>query len=377
MVGRLVIDAHALIGTIGLMSGTSLDGIDLAFLKTDGESQVQRGASMTITYPDAQRRRLREFLDQVKATPGDLPGGMDSIERDLTLAHVEAVKAFLQRENIKRESVELLGFHGQTVLHRPECGQTLQLGDAELLARETGISVIYDFRSEDMRGGGQGAPLVPLYHAALVESQSKSDVICVVNLGGIANLTWIAPNTPPIAFDIAPCNGLLDDWVARHTGASMDIDGRLAQQGRTDETALASMLSHPFLSKPPPKSLDRLDFTDESLAGLSPADGAATIIAFVAEALAHATTHLPAPPNVWVLCGGGRRNPVLRAALSSRLSGKSITAEEWGWSGDHIEAEAFAWLAVRSTRGLPLTLPSTTGVSNPMCGGRCVTVQNH
>ena len=377
MAGGVVIDARALIGTIGLMSGTSLDGIDLAFLKTDGESQVQRGASTTIAYPDARRRRLREFLNQVKAASDDLPGGMDSIERDLTLAHVEAVDIFLQRENIKRGNVQLLGFHGQTVLHRPECGETLQLGDAELLARETGINVVYDFRSEDMRGGGQGAPLVPLYHAALTESQGNSDVVCVVNLGGIANLTWIAPNTPPVAFDIAPCNGLLDDWVARHTGASMDADGRLAQQGRVDKATLALMLSHPFLSKSPPKSLDRLDFTDEPLADLSPADGAATIVAFIAETIARATTYLPALPSVWVLCGGGRRNPVLHAALSSRLSGKSVTAEEWGWNGDHIEAEAFAWLAVRSMRGLPLTLPSTTGVLHPMCGGRRVTVPNH
>ena len=377
MVGGVVIDARALVGTIGLMSGTSLDGIDLAFLKTDGESQVQRGASTTVAYPDARRLRLREFLDQVKAASDDLPGGMDLIERDLTLTHVEAVEMFLQRENIKRESVQLLGFHGQTVLHRPECGETLQLGDAELLARETGINVVYDFRSEDMRGGGQGAPLVPLYHAALTESQGNSDVVCVVNLGGIANLTWIAPNTPPIAFDIAPCNGLLDDWVARHTGASMDVDGRLAQQGRADEATLASMLSHPFLSRPPPKSLDRLDFTDEPLADLSPADGAATIVAFITETIARATTYLPALPSVWVLCGGGRRNPVLCEALSSRLSCKSVTAEEWGWNGDHIEAEAFAWLAVRSMRGLPLTLPSTTGVSHPMCGGRSVTLPNH
>lgn len=359
------------------MSGTSLDGIDLAFLKTDGESQVQRGASATIAYPGAKRRRFREFLNQVKANSDDLPDGMDSIERDLTLAHAEAVEVFLQRENIKRKSVELLGFHGQTVLHRPECGRTLQLGDAELLARETGINVIYDFRSEDMRGGGQGAPLVPLYHAALVESLGRSDSVCVVNLGGIANLTWVAPNTPPMAFDIAPCNGLLDDWVARHTGAPMDVDGRLARQGRVDKTTLALMLSHPFLSKPPPKSLDRLGFADESFAGLSPADGAATMTAFIAEAVARAIMHLPSPPNTWVLCGGGRRNPMLRAALSSRLSGESIIAEGWGWSGDHIEAEAFAWLAVRSMRGLPLTLPSTTGVSHPMCGGRRVNVPNH
>lgn len=325
---------------------------------------------MTVAYSDVRRCRLRGFLDRVKATLDGLPNEMNSIAHDLTLAHVEAVEMFLQSEEIGRGAVSLLGFHGQTVLHRPDHGETLQLGDAELLSRETGIDVVYDFRSEDMRGGGQGAPLVPLYHAALVESRGMGDVVCVVNLGGIANLTWIAPNTPPIAFDIAPCNGLLDDWVARHTGASMDLDGRLARQGRANEVVLSSMLSHPFLSKPPPKSLDRLDFTDDSLLDLSPADGAATIIAFISETVAHATAHLPTLPNVWVLCGGGRRNPVLRAALASKLLGDCITAEEWGWDGDHLEAEAFAWLAVRSSRGLPLTLPSTTGVSRPMCGGR-------
>ena len=363
------------------MSGTSLDGIDVALLETDGEAHIQRGPARTFPRSPALRRQLRELLDAIAAAPGAAPGAFPpalsaacrTAEREITWEHARAVKDFLHQENIAPTHIDLLGFHGQTVLHRPQYVQTLQLGDARLLAQRTSIAVIHDFRSADMRAGGQGAPLAPLYHAALVAASRAPRAgkpVCVVNLGGIANLTCIAPDNAPLAFDIAPCNALLDDWLMRHTGANMDEDGRLAARGRVCRQTLASVLTHPFFARPPPKSLDRLDFSIEDFAHLTAADGAATITAFIAAAAAAACDHLPQPPDVWLLCGGGRHNPSLRAQLRRRLPGRCFVCEDWNWPGDSLEAEAFAWLAVRSKRGLPLSLPSTTGAAQPVCGGR-------
>ena len=379
--------ATAPLRALGLMSGTSLDGIDVALLQTDGETAIHRGPARTFSYTPQRRRQLRALLDAIAASPDAPPSAeMHQAERDLTLDHAAAVNDFLHAENLPARHIHLLGFHGQTVLHRPERAQTLQLGDAALLAHRTGISVIHDFRSADMRVGGQGAPLAPLYHAALVAAhrrqsespQQANQPVCVVNLGGIANLTWIPPQTDPsqadnnsiLAFDVAPCNALLDDWASRHTGAAFDKNGRLAAQGQACDQTLANLLAHPFLSRPPPKSLDRLDFSLQPFAHLNPADGAATITAFIAAALAAAVAHLPQAPHTWLLCGGGRHNPVLRAELQQKLPGHCQPGEEWNWPGDSLEAEAFAWLAVRSKRGLPLSLPGTTGASHPVCGGR-------
>jgi anhydro-N-acetylmuramic acid kinase len=260
-----------------------------------------------------------------------------------------------------------VGFHGQTILHRPFERWTWQIGDGALLARLTGIAVVNHFRDADVAAGGQGAPFVPLYHQVLTRDLARP--VVVVNIGGVANVTYVADNGELIAFDTGPGNAAIDDWAFAHTGEPVDRDGKLARAGRIDEGRLARMLGHPAFTLPPPKSLDRLDFPMSAGTGLSAADGAATLTAFTAAAIARAQEHLPQTPKMWIICGGGRHNPVLMEALRARLPGKVLAAEEVGWRGDFLEAEAFAYLAMRSVQGLPLSVPSTTGVPYPLTGG--------
>jgi len=368
--------------TIGLMSGTSLDGVDAAWVETDGETIGRLGPSVTLPYAPELRRDLRAVLDRVaERDAAGLPPEEDELLAScvarLTARHVEAVRAVAWQ-------ADLIGFHGQTILHRPRrpgsnhLPFTWQIGDAARLARETGLSVAYDFRSADVAAGGQGAPLVPVVHAAMAQGLPKP--LAVLNLGGVANVTWIGPGDGGsgelIAFDTGPANGPLDDWARRSTGEAYDRDGRLAAAGQPDGGVLARLIAHPYLAAPPPKSLDRLDFgralEEAGAGGLSPADGAATLVAFCAVCVAAAARHFPSPPVQWLVAGGGRRNPAIMRALASALTEPVRPVEVVGWNGDALEAQAFGVLAARVWRGLPLTFPGTTGVSGPLPGGRLV-----
>lgn len=344
---------------LGLMSGTSLDGIDAALIATDGDRVLEFGPAATTPYPDAFRERLRAVL----GSRGDA-----GVERELTLLHADAVHRLLDRHGIGPASVDVIGFHGHTVLHRPDEGLTVQIGDGALLARETGIDVVSDFRSRDVAEGGEGAPLVPLFHAALAHGLERP--LAVLNLGGVANLTWIGEDGSILAFDTGPGNALIDDWVRRHKAQAMDEGGRLAMAGRADALVLAALLAHPYFRQPPPKSLDRDDFGLEAVAHLGPEDGAATLTGFTAGAVARGLAHLPALPRRWLVTGGGRLNPALMEALAQALEAPVQPVEAAGWQGDALEAQAFAFLAVRSRLGLPLSLPTTTGVPRPTTGGR-------
>ena len=350
---------------IGLMSGTSLDGIDAALLETDGQDIARPGPSLTLPYKDEMRTLLRAALDAARTASqnGPVPGIIGEAEQRLTLAHAEAVKTLLAKVG----SADLIGFHGQTILHRPEKGWTWQIGDGALLARETGIDVINDFRTGDVAAGGQGAPLMPLYHAARARGQAEP--LVVVNIGGVAQVTYICGDTV-LAFDTGPGNAPIDDWMQRHTGRPVDTDGALAASGTVNEAALHDMLDHPFFSRVPPKSLDRMDFGMEAVEGLSPADGAATLTAFTAASLARAAEHFPQAPQNWIVSGGGRHNRTLMAMLKARVAAPVMSANDAGWDGDALEAEGFAYLAMRAKRGLPLSLPTTTGVARPMTGGK-------
>jgi len=375
--------------TIGLMSGTSLDGVDAAWLETDGQLIAGFGPTLTLPYDDRLRADLRRILSVAPALdPADRR--LKTVEARLTEYHVRAVAA-LGRE------ADLIGFHGQTILHQPEHRRTWQIGNAEELAWRTGVRVAWDFRTADVAAGGQGAPLAPAYHAALARDLPRP--LAVLNLGGVGNVTWIgeasdgggpssaragadAPlvafDTGPgdglllVAFDTGPGNGPLDDWVARHTGQRFDRDGALARTGRVDRTVLGTLLAHPYFSRPAPKSLDRLDFAAalgaSGLDALSPADGAATLVAFTAEAVALAP--LPAPPLRWLVTGGGRHNPALMAALRAALGVPVEPVEAVGWDGDALEAQCFGFLAARVAAGLPISFPGTTGAPRPMIGGR-------
>ncbi|HEY1708144.1 MAG TPA: anhydro-N-acetylmuramic acid kinase [Rhizomicrobium sp.] len=356
---------------IGLMSGTSLDGIDAALVDTDGEGVAVPGPAITLPYDAETRAMLRTALNDAMsvARGAPVPFSVREAERCSTEAHAEAVKALLQKAGLELSQVALIGYHGQTILHRPEQHWTWQIGDGALLARLTGIDVVSDFRSADVKAGGQGAPLVPLYHAALLKEATKIEPpVVVVNIGGVANVTYIGDTI--LAFDTGPGNAPIDDWAHSHAGKPVDEGGVLARKGRVNDDVLAKMLENVFFERKPPKSLDRMDFSIDAVMGLSPEDGAATLTAFTAASLARAREHFPEPANLWIVCGGGRLNPTLMDELRKRVNAPVLSAEDAGWRGDFIEAEAFAYLAARSRKGLPLTLPTTTGVQQPVTGGQ-------
>ena len=355
-----------LVTALGLMSGTSLDGIDVALIKTDGEDIVERGASMTFTYSDGQRRQLMEALGDACTIEqrDERPGNLAGIEQELTDWHVYAVQHFLSENPAE---VDVIGFHGQTVIHRPEKKLTVQLGLGEALAQKLGIPVVYDMRASDVAAGGQGAPLVPVYHRALAASIRERPVV-FVNIGGVSNITAIASSGEMLAFDTGPGNALLDDWAGKHTGIARDVDGALAAQGTADQATVEKFMAAPFFKSAPPKSLDRNSFAGISIEGLSTANGAATLVEVTTRAIARAAEWLTEPPKTWVICGGGRHNPTIMTSLEQKLPNVK-TAEDFGFDGDAMEAEAWAYLAVRSLKKLPLTFPSTTKVSVPMTGG--------
>ena len=348
--------------TIGLMSGTSLDGVDAAWLETDGERVSAFGPRLTIPYDDRLRADLRRILNAAPALQAD-DRRLKTAEARLTEYHVRAV----QELNC---SADLIGFHGQTILHRPDQRRTWQIGDAAALAWRTGLAVAHDFRSADVAAGGEGAPLAPAYHRALARDLPKP--LVVLNIGGVANVTWIGVDNQLVAFDTGPGNGPLDDWIARHTGARFDRDGTIARAGRAAPAVLQRLLAHPYFRRSAPKSLDRLEFSDAVAASgldtLSPADGAATLVAFTVEAVAMAS--LPEPPRRWLLSGGGRNNPAIVEALRQRLGVPVDPVERVGWDGDALEAECFGFLAARVAAGLPISFPTTTGVPVALAGGR-------
>ncbi len=339
-----------------------MDGIDVARIVTDGRRVFERTGFRSFPYEPQFRTRLAGALHA--------PDRVDlaRLERELTLRHADAVSRFLAELPARDRRVDLVGFHGHTLHHAPATGVTRQLGDGPLLARTLGLPVVFDFRSLDVRRGGQGAPLAPVYHAACLERVARP--AAVLNIGGIANITWIGAGGELHAFDCGPGNMLLDEWALRHTGQPLDRDGALARAGRVDAKRLQAALDHPRLREPPPRSLDRLDFDLSPVEGLSPADGAATLVALTAACVQRAFAWLPAPPRQLFVTGGGRLNPALMQALRERLCAVVFPIEVLGLDGDALEAECMAYLAVRVRRRLPTSFPTTTGVPRPSCGGR-------
>ncbi|RWO56166.1 anhydro-N-acetylmuramic acid kinase [Mesorhizobium sp.] len=365
------------IWAVGLMTGTVLDGnIDVALIKTDGERIANFGTYTLAPYPRSIRTLLEETLDQARAWnfAGPEPAIFREAEEALTRAQSAAVKHLVESYGLTMADIGVVGFHGQTVLHRApqsgRLGQTRQLGDGALMHAILGTKVAYDFRSADMRAGGQGAPLSAAYHAALLRDADISGDTAVLNLGGVANITWWDGKDNVIAFDTGPANAPLNDFIKSKGLGEMDRDGALARAGTVDEARLAKLLQHPYLAKPYPKSLDRFDFGAAMADGLNAKDGAALLTAFTAAAVGKALDLLPHRPKRLVVSGGGRHNPTIMAMLASRAGVEAVPAEALGWKGDAVEAECFAFLAVRVLRGLPISFPTTTGVPQPMRGGR-------
>jgi anhydro-N-acetylmuramic acid kinase len=363
---------------IGLMSGTSMDGIDVALVETDGESALTRGPCAEYSYDAGFRRGIAAALEDAKqiSKRNERPGCLLALEKEITGRHADATLRFMLENGIATDDVDVIGFHGQTVLHRPHIGLTVQLGDGNLLAAKTGISVVYDMRANDMAHGGQGAPLVPVYHSALAAGLDpalhRGRPACFVNIGGISNITYVRQDQPPIAFDTGPGNALIDQWVERHAGIPFDEGGRIAAEGGIHAELVDAYLADTFFKQRPPKSLDRNDFDLDLVEGLELSDGARTLARVSAEAIMAAASHFPEKPGLWVISGGGRKNAAIMgdlADLAAHQAARVVSAEECGLNGGSMEAEAWAYLAVRSLKGLPLTFPETTGVREAVSGG--------
>jgi anhydro-N-acetylmuramic acid kinase len=363
---------------LGFMTGTSLDAVDMAVLETDGETIQAFGPAGERKLSEATRglalQATREALAWRRGTPA--PAVFEDAARAVADEHFDAAAAFLAANGLSWRDLDLVGMHGQTVLHerptRERVGRTVQLGDGARLARRTGVPVAFDFRTADVAAGGEGAPLAPVYHAAWARAAGLEPPTAVLNIGGVANVTLLPREGGLCAFDTGPGNGMTDLMVQGRGLGRIHEEGRLARAGRVEREVLAALLAHPYFDAPFPKSLDRHDFPLEAVAGLSPQDAAATLVAFTVEAAARGVERLPEAPRVLILAGGGRRNPAIGEGLKARLATPGEPAERFGWRGDAVEAVAFAYLAARTRRGLPISFPGTTGVKQPMTGGRIV-----
>jgi anhydro-N-acetylmuramic acid kinase len=367
------------IWALGLMSGTSMDGVDAALVLTDGESIAEFGPSIFLPYGEGYR-------SQMTAANHAAPAASTATLRDparwpvaLTQLAISTVSIHLDAIARVAGSPQVVGFHGQTVSHRPTEGFTLQLGDGAAVAAGCDMTTVWDFRSEDMRAGGEGAPLAPFFHFALAKRAGLDAPVAFLNLGGVGNVSWIdpalsEPDMPGalLAFDTGPANALIDDFMAARTGAGYDAEGATAARGSIACDALAWLPAIPYLDRVPPKSLDRNDFLPalDAVAALSTEDGAATLTAFTADCVAASLRHMASPPTRWLVCGGGRKNLTMMRMLAERLGAPVDPVESIGLDGDMLEAQAFAYLAVRVLRGLPTSAPSTTGCRAPVCGGR-------
>lgn len=361
-------DGFEPIWSLGCMSGTSMDGVDAAMLLTDGERICAFGRH-------SYRPYTADEFNAVAAAQGlwhnDRPAVVSNAEETVRRAHLDVISSFC--------GVEVIGFHGQTVAHAPDLGKTHQIGDGKRLADESGHVVAWDFRTRDMACGGEGAPLAPVFHFACARWIGETRPVVFLNLGGVANLTYVDPHAPEpdapgalVAFDTGPANALINDLMACRRNQRFDSNGDLAAAGTRDDTVIDSVLSRPFFDRTPPKSLDRNEFRDvlDRVDSMADPDAAATLTALSAAAVAESERYLPARPSRWLVAGGGSRNRMLMSELDSRLSAPVLPVEDVGLNSDMLEAQAFAFLAVRSLRNLVLSVPSTTGCSAPTTGGR-------
>lgn len=382
------------------MSGTSLDGVDLAYIATDGAEYVQPLAFRTYEYDDGLRARLR-FCFGARETTAEI----SEIEAELTHFHADIVNGFMDdlKTQTPNPALDIIGFHGQTVMHDPAQQFTWQLGDGELLRRLCQCDVVYDFRQADVAAGGQGAPLIPIYHAARVASARRvcleseqtsdslsascpllNDAVAIVNIGGVSNITWLGAscdlteantagesmNRFLLAFDCGPGNALMDDYMLTRLGKKFDKGGTLAARGCVDEELVTGWMDHEFFVLTPPKSLDRNAWNCTDVGELSAEDALATLNEFTARSIAHAAKFLPVPPRIWMVTGGGRLNHHLMRRLSTLLHVPVKSVDDLGWNGDALEAEGFAYMAVRRLLNLPISFPTTTSAPHPLCGGK-------
>jgi anhydro-N-acetylmuramic acid kinase len=367
------------IWALGLMSGTSMDGVDAALVLTDGETIAEFGPSVFIAYGEGYRSQMMAANQAAPLASTETLRDLRRWPPALTVLAKCAVEIHLDAIDRLGGSPQVVGFHGQTVSHRPAEGFTLQLGDGAAVAAGCGVTTVWDFRSEEMLAGGEGAPLAPFFHFALAQRAGLDAPAAFLNLGGVGNVTWIDPSADVpdapgalLAFDTGPANALLDDFMAARTGTGYDAGGATAARGSIASDVLARLPGFPYLERTPPKSLDRNDFLPvlDAVSELNTEDGAATLTTFTADCVAASLPHMPSPPTRWLVCGGGRKNLTMMRMLTERLDAPVDPVEAVDLDGDMLEAQAFAYLAVRVLRGLPTSAPATTGCRAPVCGGR-------
>ncbi|MAR79299.1 MAG: anhydro-N-acetylmuramic acid kinase [Rhodospirillaceae bacterium] len=350
--------------SIGLMSGTSLDGVDAAIIKTDGKNFIELGPAITLEYSKNFRSSLFSVINSKNKNKQEV----SDIEFELTKYHADIIKSLLKLNKLSSKNIDIIGFHGQTILHNPEEKISLQIGDPIQLANELKINVVNDMRSADIIAGGEGAPLVPIYHYQCFKNFNLP--LAILNIGGVSNITWIGLNDL-VAFDSGPGNSLINDWVKNTLNLEYDDLGSIANRGKPYSDLVNEVLSNNFFKKTPPKSLDRNYFNYRLIPKtLTPADGAATAVDIIVKSIKISEKYMPVLPKMLLVCGGGRKNELIMSKLSSSLSYPVKNIDETGFRGDFIEAEAFAYLAVRKIKNLPTSFPKTTGCRIPTCGGK-------
>ena len=355
--------------SLGLMSGTSLDGIDVSIIKSDGEQYLEIIDDLYLKYDNQLKLKLKKVIDSCTAKDqlAKIPKEIDELEKELTLCHINACKLITEKnKNIK---IDLIGFHGQTILHKPQKGYSIQIGDSKLLSKITNTTVISNFRANDILNGGQGAPLAPIYHQLILTRIKSKLPSAVINIGGISNISYIEESNKVVSFDIGPGNYLIDEWVRTKAKKEFDRDGLIAKSGQTDEKILKKFLSDPYFKKKFPKSLDVKDFNLQNLNKLSLEDGCATLSMLTARSICMALNSFKKKPNLVLLSGGGRKNKYIIDNIKNNFSGLVKLIDDFNFDGDFIESQAFAYLAIRSYLKKFITFPSTTGVKKPCLGG--------
>lgn len=349
-------DQNKVYTAIGMMSGTSLDGIDVALVKTDGRDATKLLDFKTYEYDQETRHAVKDVFGARESSKA-----VDRAAHLVTQAHINAIRAF-------GHEADVIGFHGQTIHHDPDKKFTWQIGDCQNLANETGISVVGDMRQADISAGGQGAPLLPLCHRSFAASLPKP--VAILNLGGVGNVTWLGKERHDIlAFDTGPANAPIDDLVQAKTGEAYDSNGKRALAGQPLQRLIDQWIDNPFFDQVPPKSLDRNQWDVSAVVEFKLEDAVATLTQFTVQSVLKSLQHLPDKPRALYVAGGGRKNKAMMKWLSEALDYPVEPVESIGWNGDALEAQGFAYLAVRSIQGLALTVPTTTGVPEPITGG--------
>ncbi len=357
---------NKIITSLGLMSGTSMDGIDIALIKSDGQKINDRGANKYYPYSPKIKNSLVKLINNKTNSLLEIK----EIELEITKKHIAAVKDFLTKNKIDKNNIDIIGFNGQTILHNPRKGITWQIGNAQMLASGTGIDVVADFRTKDLVFGGQGAPLVPIYHLALFADYKKP--VLVLNIGGVSNITYIENNQEEnlIAFDVCFGNAPLNDLVKKKTDKDFDKNGLLASKGKVNQDFTKAILALNYFKKQPPKSLDRNQFDEviKKFSKLKMEDILASLVFIIGQSVTNSLKFLPKKPLEILVCGGGRKNLEIMKSIENTTQIKTTNIDNLkignnSINGDFIEAEAFGFLAIRNLLNLPISYPKTTGIS--------------